>query len=103
MPESRIKIAPDGSFRLSEEILERLGWKTGTYLEASVDGDALRLKRIEVDLFAEALRKPDPESFEKMLAKQKKSQEDAFEAFEEKMKQKNLPGARPEDRPDYWR
>ncbi len=64
---------------------------------------ASSVRLLEVDLFAEALRKPDPESFETILAKQKKSQEDAFKAFEEKVKQKDLPEVRPEDRPDYWR
>ena len=99
----RIKIAPVGALRLPEEILERLGWKTGSYLEVLVEGSDARFQPIEVDLFAEALKKPDPETFDQILSKQKKSQEDAFKFFEEKIKDKDLPEVRPEDKPDHWR
>jgi len=99
----RIKIAPDGALRLPEEVLEDLGWKTGSYLEVSVEGGDAHLHPIEVDLFAEALKKPDPNSFDQILSKQKKSQEDAAKFFEEKIKDKELPEIRPEDKPDFWR
>ena len=99
----RITIAADGALRLPEETLERLGWKTGSYLEVSVEGGDARFHPIEVDLFAEALKEPDPNSFDQILSKQKKSQEDAFKLFEEKIKDKDPPEVRPEDRPDHWR
>ena len=83
------------------EVVEKLGWSTGSYLQVSVDGDAVKLARVEVDPFAEALKKPDADAFEKILGKQKKSQEEAFKSFEEKLK--DPPEVQPEDRPDYWR
>lgn len=100
---SRVKIAADGSLRLPPDFLEKLGWKTGNYLEATVEDGAVRLRHVEVDLFAEALKKPDPDTLEKLLEKQRRSQQDAVKAFEEKLKSRDLPEARPEDRPDYWR
>jgi AbrB family looped-hinge helix DNA binding protein len=99
----RIKIASDGGLRLPEEVRERLGWKTGSYLEVSVEGSDVRLHPIELDLFAEALETPDPSSFDRIIAKQKKSQEDAARFFEEKIQDKDLPEIRPEDKPDFWR
>jgi len=103
MSESRIRIGPDGSFRLAPEMMERLGWKSGSYLEVSVEGDNVRLRRIEVDPFVEAMKKPDEGAFEKILEQQKKSREEAFRRFEERVKRKDFPEVRPEDKPDHWR
>jgi bifunctional DNA-binding transcriptional regulator/antitoxin component of YhaV-PrlF toxin-antitoxin module len=100
---SRIRVSPDGSLRLPGELTEKLGWTTGSYLEVLVEGDTLRLRRIEVDPFAEALKKPDAGMFEKLLEKQKKSQEDAARIFEEKIRKGDSLEIRPEDKPDYWR
>ena len=97
----RIRIAADGSLRLPEAMMQSLGWKTGSFLEVTVEGGDARLHRVEVDPFAEALRKPEPDAFERILAQQKKSQEEAFKGFEEKILEK--PAVRPEDKPDYWR
>jgi len=99
----RIRITPDGSVRLPADVTEKLGWQTGSYLEVSVEGDTVKLRRIEVDPFAEALKKPDERAFEKILEKQKKSQDEAFKTFEERVKRGDIPEVRPEDKPDYWR
>jgi bifunctional DNA-binding transcriptional regulator/antitoxin component of YhaV-PrlF toxin-antitoxin module len=99
-PANRIRIAPDGSLKLPREVSEKLGWTTGSYLEVSVKGDAVELKRVEVDLFAEAVKKPDGDTFEKILRKQKESTEKAFKDFEVKIK--DPPQLRPEDRPQFW-
>jgi hypothetical protein len=99
----RIRIAADGSLRLPREITEKLGWGTGNHLEVSLDRETVRLTKVEVDPFAEALKKPDEGAFEKILKKQKKSQQEAFEAFEERVKKGDFPEPRPEDHPDYWR
>ena len=96
----RIRIAPDGSLKLPREVTEKLGWTTGSYLEVSVKGDQVELKRVEVDLFAEAVKKPDADTFEKILKKQKESTEKAFQDFEVKIK--DPPKLRPEDRPQFW-
>jgi AbrB family looped-hinge helix DNA binding protein len=101
--ERRTRIDQDGTLRLPAEVSERLGWKPGTYLEVTLDGDAARLRRIEVDPFEEALRKPDADAFEKLLEKQKKSREDAIRSFDDRVKRGDVPEVRPEDKPDYWR
>jgi AbrB family looped-hinge helix DNA binding protein len=98
----RIRIAPDGSFRLPARVAEKLGWKSGSTLEVVVDGEEVRLRRIEVDPFAEAVKAPDAGAFEKILGQQRQSQEEAFRTFEEKIRKPTEP-PRPEDRPDYWR
>ena len=100
---ARIRMLPDGSLRLPEEVLEKLGWQPGSYLEVSMAGGAVQLRRVEVDPFREAAKKPDADAFEKILSQQQKSQEDAFKAFEERVKAKDISPPRPEDRPDYWR
>ena len=43
----------------------------------------------------------EPDEFDRILGEQKKSQADAFKAFEEKIKKP--PEVRPEDREDHWR
>ena len=100
---ARIRIASDGSLQFPKDVLDKLGWQAGSYLELSVEGSAVHLRRIEVDPFAEALRKPEADAFEKILGQQKKSQEEAFKTFEERVKAKDFPELKPEDRPDYWR
>ncbi len=99
-PANRIRIAPDGSLKLPRDVTEKLGWVTGSYLEVSVKGEAVVLKRVEVDLFAEATKKPDADAFEKIMRKQKESSEKAFQDFEVKIK--DPPKLRPEDRPEFW-
>ena len=98
---TRIRIGPDGAIRLPDDLLEKLDWSRGHYLEITVDGDAVRLEKVQVDPFAEAMKKPDPSEFDRILGEQKKSQADAFKAFEEKIKEPRE--VRPEDREDHWR
>ena len=101
MPEpNRIRIAPDGTLKLPRDVTEKLGWTTGSYLEVSIQGQAVQLRRIDVDLFAEAVKKPDGDAFEKILKKQKESTQKAFQDFETKIK--DPPKLRPEDRPQFW-
>lgn len=99
--ETRIRIGADGTIRLPEEILEQLQWAPGHYLELAITDAELRLEKIDVDPFEEAMKKPDPSEFDRILGEQEKSREDAFKAFEEKLKQP--PEVRPEDREDHWR
>ena len=49
MLESRVKLAADGTLRLPPEILARLDWKTGSYIEVSVEDGTVRLRRLDVD------------------------------------------------------
>jgi hypothetical protein len=96
----RIRINPDGSIKLPGEILDSLKWTTGSYLEIEQKGDRLQIRRIEVDLFAEAMKQPDPDTIEKILQKQKETTKKAAEDFEKKIK--DPPKLRPEDRPEFW-
>lgn len=96
----RLRVAPNGSIKLPQELLEKLGWLTGSYLEFKRKGERLEIWRVEVDHFAEAMKEPDQEGFDKVLRRQKESQTKAFESFEERLK--NAPELRPEDRPDFW-
>jgi hypothetical protein len=97
---SRIKIAPDGSLKLPRDVSDKLKWTSGSYLEVTVKGQVVELRRIEVDLFEEATRKPDADAFEKILQKQEESKKKAFQDFEVKIK--DPPKLRPEDRPQFW-
>ena len=96
-------MAADGSLRLPKDVLEKLGWQAGNYLEVLVEGGAVHLRRVEVDPFVEALKKPEADAFEKILTQQKKSKEAAFKTFEERVKTKDFPELKPEDKPDHWR
>lgn len=97
---NRIRIAPDGTIKLPREVTDKLGWSTGSYLEVSVKGETVHLQRVEVDLFAEATKKPDADAFEKIMKKQKESAEKASKDFETKIK--DPPKLKPEDRPQFW-
>ena len=97
----RIRIAADGSLKLPKEVTERLGWHTGSYLEVAVKGEKIELTRIEVDLFAEAAKKPDVDAFDRILSKQKETRAKAAEEFEVRIKDPGPP-LRPEDRPEFW-
>jgi hypothetical protein len=99
-PANRIRIAPDGSLKLPRDITEKLGWVTGSYLEVSRKGETVVLKRVEVDLFAEAAKKPDVDAFDKIMKKQEESARKAAQDFEVKIK--DPPPLRPEDRPEFW-
>ena len=99
----RIRIAQDGSLRLPDEVAKPLGWRSGSYLDLEVEGEVVKLRRVEVDPFAAALEKPDEGAFEKILEKQRKSREEAFRSFDERVKRGDVPEVRPEDKPDYWR
>jgi len=98
---NRIRIAPDGSLKLPRDVTEKLGWLTGSYLEVAVRDGVVELRRVEVDLFAEAVKKPEADAFEKIMKKQRESAVKASEDFEEKIKNPPPP-LRPEDRPEFW-
>ncbi len=97
---TRIRILPDGSVRVPRELTDKLGWGSGSYLEVSVKGDTVSLRRVDVDIFAEAARAPDKDAFEKIMKKQQESREKAAKDFEVKIK--DPPKLRPEDRPEFW-
>ena len=97
----RLRVSPKGSIKLPEDLRETLGWTTGSYLEYERTERGLELWCVEVDHFAEAMKKPDQEGFDKILRKQKESQSKASDSFDEKIK--DAPREmRPEDRPEFW-
>jgi len=100
---TRIKISADGSLHLPRDLLEKLGWKTGSFIDVSEVDGAVRLERVEVDPFAEAMKPPDPDALERALEAEKKSRAAALASFEEKLRSGKVPEVRPEDRPDFWR
>jgi bifunctional DNA-binding transcriptional regulator/antitoxin component of YhaV-PrlF toxin-antitoxin module len=69
---------------LPKNLVEELGWKSGSFLEIAVEGESVSVRRIEVDPFAEAAKKPDEGAFDRILQEQKKSRDAAFRAFDEK-------------------
>jgi len=97
---TRIRVAEDRSIRLPREVMEKLEWDSGHYLELEVGENTVRLKRVEVDPFTEAVKAPDPDTFDKILKEQIESQQKAFDTFDEKIK--DPPEVKPEDRPDHW-
>ena len=99
-PVPRIRIAPDGTIKLPRDVSDKLGFLTGSYLEVTVKDGAVVLRKVDVDLFAEAVKKPDADAFEKIMRRQKESTEKAFQDFEVKIK--DPPPLRPEDRPQFW-
>lgn len=99
---TRIRVSPQGDLHLPEELRERLGWKTGSYLECRVEGSRLVLEIVDIDIFAEAAKKPDEDSFEKALRKQAEKKDRAFDVFEKKIQETPGEAPRPEDRPGFW-
>ena len=96
----RIRILPDGTLRVPRELTDKLGWGSGSYLEVSVKGDTVSLRRVEVDPFAEAVKSPDANAFEQIMKRQEESAKQAAKDFETKIK--DPPKIRPEDRPQFW-
>jgi bifunctional DNA-binding transcriptional regulator/antitoxin component of YhaV-PrlF toxin-antitoxin module len=101
--ESRLKIAADGTICLPERLRSELGWATGSTLEVKVEAGELRLRRIEVDPFAEARKEPDADQLERHLERQRQAREEAARRFDERLRQPGATEVRPEDRPDFWR
>jgi len=99
--EVRVRIEDDGSIRLPKDMMEKLGWGMRNYLEVTVTERSLRLEKVEGDPFAEAMKKPDSDALDKLIAEQSESQKKALDTFAERIK--SSPEVRPEDRPDYWR
>jgi len=97
---TRIRIGPDGSVKVPRELTDKLGWGSGSYLEVSVKGDVVSLRRVEVDVFLEASKAPEADAFEKIMKKQKESAQKASKDFDRKIK--DPPVIRPEDRPQFW-
>ena len=64
---TRIRISADGAIRLPEELLEKLEWASGHYLEFAIEENGVRLEKVDVDPFAEAMKKPDPSEFDRLL------------------------------------
>ena len=97
----RVRIGADGEIRLPADTMEQLGWGSRHVLEVTLTEAGVRLEKIDVDPFEEAMKKPDPDAFDRILADQKESQKKAFDTFDERIK--DPPEVQPEDRPDQWR
>ena len=100
MSADRLRVSAKGAIKLPEELRESLEWSTGNYLEYAIEDGKLVIWKVEVDLFAEAMKKPDGDKFDKIMGKQAENQEKAFDEFEERIK--NPGEVRPEDRPEFW-
>jgi AbrB family looped-hinge helix DNA binding protein len=100
MSADRLRVSAKGAIKLPEELRETLEWPTGSYLEYEVKDGKLEIWKIEIDLFAEAIKKPDEDKFDKIMGEQAESQEKAFDEFDERIK--NPGEIRPEDRPEFW-
>jgi hypothetical protein len=90
-----LRVDSDGSVRVPAEIVSRLRWNTGAYLDARIVGDTLRLERVEVDPFEEAAKAPDPGAFDRILERQRSSREEAFRKFEERTAGESAPEGGP--------
>lgn len=87
----KIVIEADGSLRLPEVLLERWGVSAGRKVEASVENGRLVLRplAIEGDPFAEGVKGPDAEGFEKALRKDAEEKDRAREAFDKALQEKH--------------
>lgn len=81
----RIRVLDGNLIRLPEELLDRMGWKAGACLEVESDGDGVHLRKIDVDLFAEAARPLDESVWDRVVEGQKRSLDDALATFEERL------------------
>jgi hypothetical protein len=107
---TRIRIEEDGSVRLTDEILGRLGVSPGRVFEAKVEfkGDKPRLVLAplprEDDPFAAPLAKPDESAFEKALRRDADEKARAEDAFQRGLREKaDLDFEKEREERDRWR
>jgi len=98
-----LKLGPKGELLLPPEALDLLGVKPGGEVALHLDDRkrAVSLERHVSDPWAEALREKEKPEIEDLFAEDRKRQEAAKQAFEQKLK--NPPKSKPEDKPDLWR
>ena len=102
----KLAIEADGSVRLPPEILERWGVSPGRKVEAAVEKGRLVLRplAIEGDPFAEGVKAPDAEGFEKALRKDAEEKARAREAFDRLLQEKHdIDLDREREERDRWR
>jgi len=102
----RLRIEKDGTLRLPEELLARWGVSAGRGVEASVEKGRLVLKplAVEGDPFAEGLKGPDAEGFEKALRKDAEEKARAKEEFDRLLREKkDVDVEKEREERDRWR
>ena len=101
----KLRIDGDGTVRLPAELLERWGVSAGRGVEASVEKGRLVLRPLppDGDPFAEAMKGPDEQGFEKALRRDAEEKARAKEEFERLLREKRDidPGKEREER-DRW-
>jgi hypothetical protein len=91
-----------GRLVLPPRLLNLLGGAPGKKIRVHVEGGRVVLERfVAIDPFAEAMKKPDADAFEKLMGDQEREKAEAEERFEELLE--NPPEIRPEDDRDLWR
>lgn len=91
-----------GRLTLPPRLIGLLGGGPGKKVRVRVEGDRVVLQRIvPIDPFAEAMKKPEADAFEKMVDAQEQDKIEAESRFEELIE--NPPEVKPEDNPDLWR
>ena len=87
----KLPIGDDGSVRLPAELLERWGVSPGRKVEARLERGKRGLVplAIEGDPFAEGVRGPDAEGFEKALRREAEEKAAARDAFDRALGEKH--------------
>jgi bifunctional DNA-binding transcriptional regulator/antitoxin component of YhaV-PrlF toxin-antitoxin module len=102
----KLRIEKDGTLRIPGELLERWGVSGGRGVEASVEKGRLVLKplAVEGDPFAEGLKGPDAEGFEKALRKDAEEKARAKEEFDRLLREKqDVDVEKEREERDRWR
>jgi hypothetical protein len=102
----RLRIGTDGTLRIPGELLERWGVPGGRGVEASVEKGRLVLRPLppEGDPFAEGLKGPDAEGFEKALRRDAEEKARAKEEFDRLLREKHdLDPEKEREERDRWR
>ena len=99
---AEVTVDHKGRITLPPWAVRILGARPDRKLNIHREGDRIVLERIaEIDPFAEAMKKPEPNAIEKMLTAQQKDRAEAEDRFEELLE--NPPEVEPEDNKDLWR
>ena len=96
----RVQIRKDGSIALPKNVRDALDVGPGSYLKITIEDGRAALEKVAYDPWAEGQKKPEHDSFDKILEQQEKGLQNAEKDFLEKLK--NPPEIRPEDRRDFW-
>jgi antitoxin component of MazEF toxin-antitoxin module len=102
----KITIEADGVLRIPGDLLREWGLSPGRKVEARIERDRLVLRPLaaEGDPFAEGLKGPDAEGFEKALRRDAAEKERAREAFERLLREKrDIDVEKEREERDRWR